>query len=52
MDFLAGVREVLDSAVERAGRPPRAYWWGGLGVINDELNRRALEDMMRRGGLA
>lgn len=50
--LLVDVRAALDAAMQAAGRAPGSYWWGGLGVINDELNRLSLEDLMRLGGLS
>ena len=42
-DAAAAIR----AALEAAGRPPDAWRWGGLGVMNEELNRLSQRDLVR-----
>ncbi|MCO5166982.1 MAG: MMPL family transporter [Planctomycetes bacterium] len=51
-EVLAGVRAAVDDAFVAAGRAPGSWWWGGIGVMNEELNRLSLEDLLRFGGLS
>ncbi len=51
-EVLAGVRAAVDAAFVAAGRPAGSWWWGGIGVINEELNRLSLDDLLRFGGLS
>ncbi|MCW8138573.1 MAG: MMPL family transporter [Planctomycetota bacterium] len=50
--LLRGVRAAVDDAFVAAGRAPGSWWWGGIGVMNEELNRLSLEDLLRFGGLS
>lgn len=51
-EVLDGVRAATDAAFVAAGRPAGSWAWGGMGVINEELNRLSLDDLLRFGGLS
>ena len=50
--ILAEVGAAVRTALEEAGRDPQAWNWGGLGVINEELNQLSRRDLLRFSGLS
>jgi predicted RND superfamily exporter protein len=51
-EVLAAVRAKVDEAFVAHAREAGSWWWGGIGVINEELNRLSLDDLLRFGGLS
>lgn len=46
-EILDAVRAKLDAAMAAHGRPKDSYWWGGMGVTNEQLNHLSLVDSMK-----
>ena len=46
-EVLEAVRGALDAGMAAHGRPKDSYWWGGMGVTNEQLNELSLVDSMK-----
>jgi hypothetical protein len=50
--ILGDVAAAVRASLEAAGRDPQGWQWGGLGVINEELNRLSQRDLNQFFGLS